>query len=356
MNDVPDHQAPALGSLEDLPMDYRTAIAATNLVPLWPSMRGLLPQGKPKQRTVPALWRYKDVRPLLLRAGELTPIEKAERRVLVFSNPGHELDGLHTTGTIYTGMQLILPGEEAPSHRHTPAAVRLVVEGEGGYTVVNGERLPMQRGDLILTPALQWHEHGHSGSTPVIWMDALDLPLVFGMEASYAREGEKQTVRNALDASATRYRRAGLLPYASLSGARAPYPLMRWPWHEVRAGLEALATDTEAGAPVHLAYVNPETGEECLPTLGFSALMLRPGEEIALPRDSASAVFHVVEGQLQAEINGAKFDAEDADVLAGPAHAQVRLANRSVKNPAFLFKIDDAPLQRKIGIYERFSA
>ncbi|MCS6890926.1 MAG: cupin domain-containing protein [Rhodovarius sp.] len=347
---------PALGTLEELPADYREAMAARNLVPLWPSMRAFLPHGAPRPQTRPALWRYAEVRPLLLRAGELTPIEKAERRVLVFANPGHGLDGLHCTGTIYVGMQLILPGETAPSHRHTPAAVRLVVEGEGGFTVVNGERLPMRRGDLILTPALQWHEHHHAGTGPVVWLDALDLPLLVAMEASYAVEGTRQTARAAPDASATRYRRAGLVPFASLGARPGPYPLLRWPWEEVRAALEALADDTPRGAAVHLAYVNPETGEECLPTLGFSALMLRPGEELALPRDSASAVFHVVEGRIQAEVAGTGFDAEDADVIAAPAHAPVRLANRSAAEPAFLFRIDDAPLQRRIGIYERFGA
>ena len=125
MSETLSHDAPALGTAEELPADYRAAMQAKNLVPLWPSMRAFLPHGAPRPQTQPALWRYADVRPLLLRAGELTPIEKAERRVLVFSNPGHGLDGLHCTGTIYVGMQLILPGENAPSHRHTPAAVRL---------------------------------------------------------------------------------------------------------------------------------------------------------------------------------------------------------------------------------------
>jgi gentisate 1,2-dioxygenase len=350
------NDAPKLGTLEELPLEYRTALTATNLVPLWPSLRGFLPHGHPAPQTVPAHWRYSEIRPLLLRAGELAPIEKAERRVLVLANPGHGLDGLHTTGTIYCGMQLILPGETAPNHRHTPSAVRLVVEGEGGLTVVNGERLPMNRGDLILTPSMNWHEHGHAGSDPVVWLDALDLPLMFGMEASYAIEGAPQRVRNAPDASATRYRRAGLVPYTNLDTKCGDYPLPRWPWHEVRTALQALASDTEAGQPVHLAYVNPQTGAECLPTLGFSALMLRPGEELAMPRDSASAVYHVVEGRIEAQINHAVFAAEDADVLAAAAHAKVRLANRSTEKPAYLFKIDDAPLQRKIGIYESFPA
>ena len=348
--------AAVLGTLEELPADYRAAMAERNLVPLWPSMRALLPHGAPRPRTLPTLWRYAEVRPLLLRAGELTPIEKAERRVLVFANPGHGCDGLHTTGTIYAGMQLILPGETAPNHRHTPSAVRLVVEGEGGFTAVNGEHLPMAPGDLILTPALQWHEHGHRGRDPVIWLDILDLPLLVGMEASYAREGERHTVRNAPDAAATRYRRAGVVPYASLAASRPAYPLLRWPWAEIRPALEALATDTPAGTPVHLAYVNPETGGECLPTLGFSALLLRPGESVTLPQDSASALYHIVAGEADAAIGETTLAASRADVFAAPAHARVALANRSSRAPLFLFRIDDAPLQRKIGIYERFPA
>ena len=97
------------------------------------------------------------LRPLLLQAGELTPMEKAERRVLVMANPGHGLEKMQATSTIYLGMQLLLPGEWAPAHRHTPNAVRMIVEGEGAYTTVNGEKCPMQRGDLILTPTGLWH-------------------------------------------------------------------------------------------------------------------------------------------------------------------------------------------------------
>ena len=181
-----------LGRLEDLPAEYLQELRAQNTLPLWPSLRAVLPYGRPSRSTQPAQWRYLDIRPKLLRAGELTPIEKAERRVLVLCNPGLGLETMRATPTIYIGLQLILPGETAPNHRHTPSAVRFVVEGEGGYTVVDGEKLPMGKGDLILTPPGLWHEHGHEGQGPVIWLDALDLPLVYGIEASYAIEGRPQ--------------------------------------------------------------------------------------------------------------------------------------------------------------------
>ena len=345
----------ALGTLSELPGQYLDDLTGRNLVPLWPSLRKALPHGAPLRRTQPVLWRYADIRPLLLQAGDLTPIEKAERRVLVLANPGLGLDNMQATPSIYIGMQLILPGETAPNHRHTPSAVRFVVEGQGGFTIVDGEKLPMQRGDLILTPALLWHEHCHEGNGPVIWLDALDLPTVFAQEASYALEGPPQLVRNQPDNSQTLYRRAGLVPYRSLGGPRDAYPLLRYPWQEVRDALQSLAPVTEAAEIVQLAYVNPETGLECLPVLGFSAIMLRPGETALPPRRSASAVIHVVEGEVEAEIDGVTLGAGENDTLAVPTHARVKIANRSASKPAFLFQVDDAPMQRKLGFYETFN-
>jgi len=247
---------------------------------------------------------------------------------------------------------LILPRETAPNHRHTPSAVRFVIEGEGGFTIVDGEKLPMERGDLILTPSLLWHEHRHEGSGPVVWLDALDLPTVLAQEASYVLEGPPQTLRNQPDRSQTHYRHAGLVPYQSLQGPRAAYPLLRYPWKDVRAALQSLATVTGATEMVHLAYVNPQTGAECLPVLGFSAIMLRPGETAQPPRRSASAVLHVVEGELDAEIDGVALACNESDTLAVPTHAKVRLSNRSRQKPVFLFQVDDAPMQRKLGFFE----
>ena len=345
--------AESLGRLEDLPADYVKAINDLSVAPLWPQLRGLLPRGQPSRATQPFMWRYADVRPHLLRAGELTPIEKAERRVLVLCNPGHGLDKLVATPTIYVGLQLILPGEVAPNHRHTPTAVRFVIEGNGGYTTVNNEKCPMHKGDLILTPALTWHEHGHEGSGPVVWLDALDLPMIYAMEASYAIEGPSQTLSDALDASQNKYRRAGLLPYASLAQALRPkYPQIRFPWADVRAALGALATVTDKADAVQLAYVNPETGESCLPTLGFSAQQLRAGQDLSPRKRSASSVIHVIEGQGESIIDGVTLKWSEGDTLAIPTHAVV--THRATCQDAYLFHVDDAPMQRALGFYEDF--
>lgn len=345
-----------LGTVEELPSDYRDALAASNLLPLWPSLRALLPHKMPARRTQPTIWRYADARPLVLRAGELTPIEKAERRVLVLSNPGLGPGATMATPSIYLGLQLIQPGETAPCHKHTPSAIRFVVEGSGGFTSVQGEKCPMEKGDLILTPAGMWHEHGHEGKGPVIWLDALDLPLVYYLEASFATEGTHQPPRNEPDSSQTRYTRAGLVPYASLRDPRARYPLLRFPWKDVRESLHALGHGTGPRELVWMAYVNPETGTECLPTLGFSAIMLRPGETARLARRSASEVFHVIEGSGEALVDGATLPWSESDTFVAPTHANVTFANRSAKSPAFLFCVDDAPLQRKLGFYEEFPA
>jgi gentisate 1,2-dioxygenase len=345
---------PALGTLEELPLDYRQSLTKLNLLPLWPSLRNFLPYGKPIHNSEPVVWRYADIRPLLLRAGALTPIEKAERRVLVLANPGLGLEATRATPTIYLGLQLILPGETAPNHRHTPSAIRFAVEGSGAYTVVEGEKLPMERGDLILTPPKLWHEHGHEGTGPVVWLDALDLPLIHDIEASYCIEGESQQAANTPDSSLTAYRRAGLLPYAALDRRRRDFPLLRFPWVGVREALIAYAASRGPREPVRLAYVNPETGAECLPTLGFSALMLRPGEELALIRRSASSVFHVIEGSGESTVDGTEMTWSEADTFAAPTHAEIRLRNGSGSEPAFLFTVDDAPMQRRLGIYETF--
>lgn len=345
-----------LGRVEDLPPDYYNGLRSRNMMPLWPSLRAALPFDMPSRRTKPALWRYQlEVRPDLMRAGELTPIEKAERRVLVLCNPGLGLEELKATPTIYIGLQLILPGESAPNHKHTPSAVRFVVEGKGGYTVVRGEKLPMHRGDLILTPPGMWHEHGHDGDEPVVWLDALDLPLVYGVEASYCVDGHKsQVITDPLNSSAVRFAQGGVVPYSTLNRPRDDYPMLRFAWDNVRSTLAELARVTPLGQAVHLAYVNPETGRECMPTLGFSAIMLRPGEEVRLPRRSSSAVFHVVEGGGSAVIDGEVLTFEEADTLAAPTHATIVLSNASKTEPAFLFMVDDAPMQRKLGFHEVF--
>ena len=338
-----------LGTIDELPRDYVAALEGANLVPLWPSLRSLLPPQAPRTSTLPAHWPWSAIRPLLLRAGELTPMAKAERRVLVLANAGRGLHNLQASATIYLGMQLVLPGETAPSHRHTPNAARIVVEGEGAVTVVDGERCAMEPGDLILTPTGHWHEHRHQGSVPVMWLDVLDLPLMVYLDVSYVVEGRPQSPHPPRFA----YAAGGLAPLAHGRRMEGAYPLLRYEWRRTRDALQAHATTGAPGSPVELAYIDPETGGECLNTLAFAALLLRPGEEVTLPRTSAARVFHAVEGAGDAQVNDTAIAFEQADTYCAPGFATVRLSNRSGRAPAYLVMADESPLQRKLGVYEQ---
>jgi gentisate 1,2-dioxygenase len=333
---------------------YADALAVRHLAPLWQSIRSLIPYDLPARGTAPALWRYADVRPLLVESGARVPIELAERRALILCNPGLGPDAWRATPSIFAAFQLLLPGEVAANHRHTASALRFVIEGRGAYTTVNRERLPMEPGDLVLTPGGCWHEHGQEHGEPVVWFDALDLPIVYYLEASISEAGVRQDAPDVPDAAAVRFRGSGLVPYGAV-GSAASYPLLRFPWRAARAALADLSAGTPRDAAVHLAYVNPLTGTECLPTLGCSVLMLRPGESLTLACRSASAVLHVIEGAGDAAIDGASFAWEERDVLAVPTHARTTLANRSTRAPAFVFMVDDAPLQRKMRIYQEFA-
>lgn len=339
-----------LGRLEDLPEDYRAQLTAQNLVPLWPGLRAVLPPGKPRPNTKPTFWSYEALRPLLLRAGELTPMEKAERRVLVLANPGHGLENMKASAAMYLGMQLLLPGEWAPSHRHTPNAVRMVVEGEGAWTTVDGEKCPMARGDLILTPTGLWHEHGHDGDQPVVWLDVLDLPLVYYMEASYAIEGRRQPQHPGRGDRA--YTRGGMVPTPVFGRSGKAYPMLRYPWVEARAALEALAADRPDLDAVQITYVNPETGLDAENILGFHALMLRPGQTLRLPVRSPATVFHVIEGGAEVTIEGSTFTLAEADTCCAPGYSEITLRNLRTEAPAFIFIADESPLHRKLGVYE----
>ena len=339
-----------LGRLEDLPQDYVQDLRKLNLVPLWPSLRGVLPPKVPTRQTQPTCWAYKDIKPLLLKAGELTPIETAERRVLVLANPGHGLEKMQASAAMYLGMQLLMPGEWAPSHRHTPNAVRMVVEGEGAWTTVDGEKCPMSRGDLILTPTGLWHEHGHDGTDPVIWLDVLDLPLVYYMEASYHINGDRQTT--VPGQGDKQYARGGVVPSQVFERSKKAYPMLRYAWQDTKAALHALASDDAAPEQVQVTYINPETGSDAENILGFYALMLRPGQTLRLPARSPAQVFHVIEGAVQAQIMASTFTLAEADTCCAPGYEAVTLTNLNATQPAFIFMADESPLHRKLGVYE----
>jgi gentisate 1,2-dioxygenase len=333
---------------DGLPAEYSEALAAGSLGPLWTALHVLLPRER-TSAAVPHRWRWRETRPLLLEAARLVPIEQAERRVLVLENPG--LKGRYAiTSTLYAGLQVILPRESAPSHRHTPAALRLVVEGRGAYTTVDGVRCVMEPGDLIITPPMHWHDHGHDGTEPVVWLDGLDIPLVRHLDASWSSAMQPARAPGTpSDPSADELCAAGVVPRRS----RYPlgeYPMIRWPWRTVRGALTAMAARTPPTERVALRYTNPTTGASPLRTMGCEAAWLRAGETTRAERRTSGIVWHAIEGRGTTRIGDHVIDWEQGDTFVAPPWHWVEHAAGGAA-PAALFSFDDEPVLRALGLY-----
>ena len=156
--------------------DFYKNISKLNMAPLWEVLSKLVTP-EPNTRTKSHIWYWKDTKNHVLDAGSIISAEQAERRVLILENPNMRGES-KITDTLYAGLQLILPGEIAPSHRHTQSALRFVMHGNGAYTAVDGEKTIMRPGDFIITPSWTWHDHGNESEEPMIWLDGLDIPMV----------------------------------------------------------------------------------------------------------------------------------------------------------------------------------
>jgi len=234
---------------------------------------------EPRSKAVPFVWHWRDLRPEAMRAAELVGTEQAERRVLRMHNPG--LQGSSAANTLVANIQIVMPGEIARAHRHTPSALRLIIEGKGGYTVVNGDRIPMSPGDLVLTPNWTWHDHANDTDAPVIWLDGLDAPLVRMLEAGFYEQfpEEAQSLGEGADGNVAKYGAGGLRPAWETPGGKYS-PLWHYPFTQARAALEKLAAE-QPGSPfdgVILEYTNPATGGPAMPTIGCYVQVLRPGD------------------------------------------------------------------------------
>src|SRR6187455_392576 len=213
-----------------------------NLTPLWEVLHALVPP-RPRTPCVPAFWKYGEVRPFLMRAGDAITAEEAVRRVLILENPA--LRGQSCiTQSLYAGLQLILPGEVAPSHRHTQSALRFVLEGSGAYTAVDGERTTMQPGDFIITPSWTWHDHGHEGTGPVVWLDGLDVRIVRAFAAQFHEPFPQavQPISRGEGASMARYGN-NLKPLGAVAPFGKTSPIFSYPYDRSRETLARLAKE-----------------------------------------------------------------------------------------------------------------
>ena len=330
---------------------YYARIAAKNLAPLWESLHSLVPR-QPASRCVPALWKYDELRDDIMQAGSLISAEEAVRRVLILENPG--LPGQASiTQTLYAGLQLILPGEVAPSHRHTQSALRFIVEGSGAYTAVNGERTTMHPGDFIITPAWTWHDHGNAevvdGGEPVVWLDGLDIPLVRALDAGFA-ENYPQAAQPVVRPEGDSFARFGhnMVPvrYQPAPGAT---PIFNYPYERSREALEQLSRHGELDAwdGVKLRYVNPTTGGWPMPTMATFMQLLPAGFQGKTYRTTDATVFSVVEGTGVARIGEQQFRFGPRDVFVVPSWQPVELA---AIEDAVLFSYSDRPVQAALNL------
>lgn len=356
--------------------DERTTLheeaRALNLIEFW-KQRADIELQKPRSIVHAHCWKWRDVEPRLRVAAQIVPIEECERRALVCCNPG--LSGKpHITTTLFAAFSLYNPGERAPVHRHTPSASRFVLEGSGGYTTVEGEKCTMQRGDLIITPAGTWHDHGNEGDEALIWMDVLNVPLVESLNATlfeFDYQGQAsnidsghpissafQSITEREDHSQKLYGAGGVMPLfvahrRGQTGMHSPMFVYRWQkTHELLRAMRDYAGDPHDGIIVE--YTDPSTGGPVMPSMSFRSQLLRPRERTHVHRHLSSTVYCCLEGHGHSDVEGTRLEWSRNDVFAVPSwtwHSHVNASD----DDAVLYSVTDEPTLRKLGLYREES-
>jgi gentisate 1,2-dioxygenase len=315
-----------------------------NVQPLWTQTADLIPR-TPKPHAVPWLWRWKQMRAIAERSGELVTVERGgDRRAIGLANPG--LDGKpYATPTLRGAIQYLGAHESAPAHRHSPSAVRFVLEGEGVWTTVNGDACDMHPGDLVLTPSWTWHDHNNPTDNAMLWFDGLDLPTVIALDAVFfdPADAEVQAVDGPHHRSTRVYGGRGLLPVDDVEATPGQSPLWIYPWANTDAALAGLLE--ERGGPMaSMRFVDPTTGRSALATNGCEMHRLVPGARTQPVRRAGSAIYVVYRGSGSSIIDGKRFD-------------WVQIENEA-NEAADLFAVTDRPVLESLGLYreERLTA
>jgi len=320
-----------------------------NLAPLWEVLHDLIPN-EPSTPCKPALWKYAQARPHLMEAGKLITAKEAIRRVLILENPGMRGDSC-ITQSLYAGLQLILPGEIAPSHRHSQSALRLIVEGSGAYTAVDGERTTMVPGDFIITPSWTFHDHGNPGSEPVVWLDGLDIRIVelFAAQFHELYPEEVQPVTRSEGAATARFGN-GLAPLGAVAPFGRTSPIFNYPYARSRESLDLLARDQDPDA-CHgwkMQFVNPLSGGHAMPTIAAFIQLLPNGLRSQPYRSTDGTIYSVVEGGGRVTIGNESFEFEPRDTFVAPSWVPVSV---QTSGETVLFSFSDRPGQEAMGLW-----
>ena len=336
---------------------FYTRIDKENLAPLWEVLKGLVP-GAPKATMSAHLWDFDALKKFVIESGGLLTAEEAERRVLVLENPALRGKSL-ITDVLYGGWQLILPGEIAPAHRHTQSALRYVLDGEGAYTAVHGEKTTMKPGDFVITPAWTWHDHGNDTDKPMIWLDVLDLSIVAHFHGQFREEwNEPQFPVTRPEGDALARYGSGLMPDGyRADGSDSPLtsPVFNYPYDRTRDALHRLS---RVGAPdahhgFKLRYVNPVDGGWAMPTIATWMQWLPKGLNTQPWQCTDGLGFVCREGQGETRVSAAdgsvttlKWKACDTFVVPGWAKHTHHASEEAV-----LFGFSDRSAQEKLGLW-----
>ena len=306
-----------ISKLDDL---YKAA-ADLNFTPGWMPREIPILWAEPRPKLVPAHWTYEEAKAGLDVAGRLIDVVLAERRNLVMRNPAPGTN-FETTRTLVCAYQMILPGEFAPAHRHSSHALRVIVDGEGSFSIVNGEKTPMETGDVVLTPGWCWHAHGHNGDRPAYWFDGLDVPLTHLLEPMFFQnhpQGQESIKREALS---------------------SPYRFTR---ADIARELDQAKPDPDQfhGARINLAA--PE-----MPTMRLTVERLAQGANTRRYRTTANIIFHVMEGSGHTTIGNKHFSWKRGDTIAAPCWHTI---SHQAASDTQLIVLSDEPLLRFSNYY-----
>jgi gentisate 1,2-dioxygenase len=309
-------------NVEDTPEleAYYRALEGEELGALWNVANEIEPW-YPQPKSVPMLWSWKRIQPYVRKAADLVSAEKAARRVVMLVNPGRK-EWSAASGLLYTGVQVMNPGEAASAHRHQASALRFVMEGRGAYTIVDGERLELGARDFVLTPNGTWHEHGVDASgTQCVWQDGLDIPLMNSLTRISTVHPKITQTRSKVS------RKNWQKPYS---------PVFLYKWDESYKKLKKQKT---------FEYLNPLTGGPVMPTMGAKLELVKETKPI---RHTGSQIFQVASGHGWSEIGGKRFEWEEKDIFCVPSRARYR---HGATKEAVLFSFNDIPAMRALSLY-----
>ncbi len=284
---------------------------------LWPA---------PKKNFLPAHWKYEQARGALDAAGRLINTELAERRNLILYNPASEAS-YGTVRTMVAAYQMIMPGEWARSHRHTPNALRLILDSEPGtYTEVDGVKIAMEPGDVLLTPNWSSQGHGNDSRACAYWLDFLDVPLVQLLEPMFFEPAEEESSGEA----------------AANTPPTKDSPFV-FPLSETLKRLDATTPEPKGPFGTHV-----ELGDPAMDTIGLHVMRLAPRVQTAPHRSTTNNIYAVIKGTGATTIDGERFEWSRGDVIAAPAWRPHR---HEAAEEALMLRVTDEPVMKRLGFY-----